>query len=146
MKLKLIRDREHSPKGCVFGRLYINDKPVCWTLEDEERELTDGKKGLTANEKVYAKTAIPVGLYEIRVTFSSRFKRDLPLLVDVPQFSGIRIHPGNTVEDTEGCILVGDVPDFDSRFLGQSRAAFNRIFPMIKAAFVSGDKISIDII
>ncbi len=146
MKLKLIRDREHSPKGCVFGRLYVDGKPVCWTLEDEEREMSDGKAGLTASEKVYAKTAIPVGIYKVTITYSNRFKRELPLLHDVPQFAGIRIHSGNTVENTEGCILVGDAPDYDGKFLGQSRAALNRVYPMIYGALAGRDTVTMEIV
>ncbi len=135
MKIKVIRDREHSPEGCTFGRMYINGKPVCWTLEDQERE-----------EKVYGKTAIPTGTYKVTITYSNRFKRELPLLIDVPNFAGIRIHPGNTAADTEGCILVGDAPDYDGRFLGQSRVAFNRVYPLIYGAASGMEKITMEII
>lgn len=135
MLLKIIRDREHSPEGCVFGRLYVNNKPFCWTIEDQERK-----------EKVYGKTAIPVGRYKVVVTYSHRFKRDLPLLVDVPGYSGVRIHPGNTAADTEGCILPGDAPDYDDKFLGQSRAAFNRLFPLIQGAAAGNEEIWIEIV
>lgn len=146
MHIKLIRDREHSPKGCTFGRLYINGKPVCWTLEDEEREWADGKAGLTIAEKVYGKTAIPTGVYKVTITYSNRFKRELPLLIDVPEFSGVRIHPGNTTADTEGCVLVGDAPDYDGRFLGASRVAFNRVYPLIYGAASGMEKITMEIV
>lgn len=135
MNLKLIRDREHSPDGCTFGRLYVDGKPFCWTIEDEERD-----------EKVYGRTAIPTGKYQVVVTRSVRFKRDLPLLLAVPNFSGVRIHPGNTAADTEGCILPGDAPDYDNRFLGQSRAAFNRLFPLIVEALAAKKEVWIEIL
>lgn len=135
MQIKLIRDREHSPEGCVFGRLYVNNKPFCWTIEDQERE-----------EKVYGKTAIPVGVYKVVITYSNRFKRDLPLLLDVPNFTGVRIHPGNTAADTEGCILPGDAPDYDGKFLGQSRAAFNRLYPLIQSAIAGREPVTLEII
>jgi hypothetical protein len=66
-------------------------------LEDTVRE-----------KKIAGKTAIPEGTYQVIVNRSPKFKRDLPLLLDVPNFEGIRIHRGNTVKDTSGCILVGE--------------------------------------
>lgn len=81
----------------TIGRLYINDNFFCHTLEDVVRE-----------EKIAGKTAIPAGTYQVIVNRSSKFKRDLPLLLDVPDFEGIRIHRGNTAKDTSGCILVGE--------------------------------------
>ena len=57
--------------------------------------------------KVYGKTAIPTGKYKVEVTYSPKFKRYLPILLNVRGFSGIRIHSGNTAEDTLGCLLVG---------------------------------------
>ena len=81
----------------TIGRLYIDEKFFCHTLEDAVRE-----------EKIAGKTAIPAGTYQVIVNRSSKFKRDLPLLLDVPDFEGIRIHRGNTAKDTSGCILVGE--------------------------------------
>lgn len=85
----------------TIGRMLINGKYFCDTLEDQVRDLAD-------EQKVYAKTAIPAGKYEVRVTWSPKFKRNLPLLLGVPYFSGIRIHRGNRAADTSGCILVGE--------------------------------------
>lgn len=81
----------------TIGRLYIDEKFFCHTLEDPVRE-----------EKIAGKTAIPEGIYNVVVNHSPKFKRDLPLLLDVPYFEGIRIHRGNTAKDTSGCILVGE--------------------------------------
>lgn len=81
----------------TIGRLEeIVGKFFCHTLEDAVK-----------NEKITGKTAIPEGTYEVVVNHSPKFKRELPLLLDVPKFEGIRIHRGNTVNDTSGCILVG---------------------------------------
>ena len=84
----------------TIGRLYIDGERFCDTLEDKVRDLSK-------EAKVKGKTAIPAGRYRLVLTYSPRFKRILPLLVDVPFFSGVRIHRGNTADHTEGCILVG---------------------------------------
>ena len=80
---------------CTLGKMYIDGVDMCYTLEDVVRE-----------EKVYGETAIPAGRYRVDVTYSNRFQCDMPLVLDVPNFEGIRIHPGNTDKDTHGCILV----------------------------------------
>ncbi len=87
----------------TIGRLAINGTYFCDTLEPTWRDIGVGRPG----RKVMGRTAIPEGRYPLVVTFSPRFKRWLPLLLNVPQFSGIRIHSGNTADDTEGCILPG---------------------------------------
>lgn len=83
------------------GKLYYNGLFLCYTCEDLDRKLEDG--GL----KVKTRTAIPRGIYNVVISLSNRFKKLLPELLRVPQFVGIRIHSGNTAEDSEGCILVG---------------------------------------
>ena len=87
----------------TIGRLAINGTYFCDTLEPTWRDIGVGRPG----RKVMGRTAIPEGRYPLVVTFSPRFKRWLPLLLHVPRFSGIRIHSGNTADDTEGCILPG---------------------------------------
>lgn len=95
----------------VIGSLSIKKDKVeeflCYTLEDKIREV----KGKSVSEwKVKGSTAIPAGRYEIKRTMSSRFGREMLQIMDVPGFSGIRIHAGNSQEDTEGCVLVGIYP------------------------------------
>jgi hypothetical protein len=86
------------------GKLYIDGAFFCYTLEDRDRWL----ESKTLSEgKVYGKTAIPRGKYVVQLTHSNRFRKILPLLLDVPNFTGIRIHAGNTHADTDGCILLG---------------------------------------
>src|SRR5687768_17793259 len=105
----------------TVGELSINGEFECYTLEDKVRPV-----------KVKGRTAIPPGRYEVIINFSQRFQRQLPLLLNVPNFEGVRIHPGNTAANTEGCILVGDTKS--ENFIGQSRVAFNRLFKKMKAA------------
>ena len=98
MNLVLYRHTPNIDKDRnIIGDLHIDGKFFCHTLEDEIRP--DG-------EKVYGKTAIPAGKYELILTVSNRFKRLMPLLVDVPMFSGVRLHGGNTSEDSHGCPLI----------------------------------------
>ena len=86
-------------------------------------------------EKIPGDTAIPEGRYQIIINHSPRFKRDLPLLLKVPNFEGVRIHPGNYAKDTEGCILVGRkrIPGM----VQESRLAFDALFAKIQAALES---------
>jgi len=84
-------------EDATIGFLTTQGRFVCWTLEDR----------LQRGPKVPGQTAIPAGTYPLRVTWSPRFKKPLPLVLSVPNFDGIRIHAGNTAADTDGCILVG---------------------------------------
>lgn len=106
MKLALIR-KYKKDKYCI-GKLYIDGEYFCDTLEDKDRGLTDN---MTVSEiskiKVKKETAIPTGTYKVTITYSNRFKKNMPLINNVKGFEGIRIHSGNTNKDTEGCILVG---------------------------------------
>ncbi|MFR3329694.1 MAG: DUF5675 family protein [Odoribacter splanchnicus] len=99
--MRLILKRLYLKTDYTIGKLYMDGKYFCDTLEDQVRDLTKEKK-------IPGKTAIPAGTYEIVVNVSPRFKRKLPRLLDVPGFDGILIHRGNTAEDTAGCILVGE--------------------------------------
>ena len=106
--MKIDLHRKYKKEGYTIGKLSINGKSICDTLEDTDRELTsDMSEEEIKKRKVFGKTAIPVGEYKVVMTYSNRFKKQMPLLLDVKGFSGIRIHSGNTAEDTEGCILCG---------------------------------------
>lgn len=99
--MKLLLNRKYLKETYTIGTLSIDGIYFCDTLEDRVRDLT-------REAKIAGKTAIPEGEYEIIINISPRFRRKLPRLVDVPGFSGILIHRGNTAEDTAGCILVGE--------------------------------------
>lgn len=114
----------------TVGELFINGVFECFTLEDRTRVL------YSAKDKVYGQTAIPAGTYKVTITDSARFQRKLPLVNNVPFFEGIRIHPGNTSKDTDGCILVGTTKAKD--FVGNSRVAFDTLFPkLVKAGDIA---------
>jgi len=134
MKLKL--NRIQFTEKSTIGELWVDDEPdrFCFTLEDVARE---------AGVKVAGQTAIPAGQYEVVINWSQRFKRPMPLLLNVPNFEGVRIHSGNTAADTEGCILVGfnRAPDF----VGNSRQAFDTLFATMQRALQQEEKITIDI-
>lgn len=104
MELKLTRN--YQKDFYTIGRLYVEGELFSNTLEDPVRDYSD------PNYKVYGKTAIPYGRYRITMVHSPKFSkryggRKVPLLNNVPDFTGILIHSGNTAEDTDGCILVG---------------------------------------
>ena len=125
MLLRLLRDR--SINRVTFGRLFVDDVFECLTLEDEIRE----RPGVPVSAwKVPKQTAIPAGRYCVRLTMSSRFGRVLALLENVPGFSGIRIHTGNVIDDTEGCILVGR--RVSGRMIAESRIAFRKLMGLIE--------------
>jgi len=113
--------RLHKTDKSTIGELLIDGVFECYTLEDIERPV-----------KIKAETAIPKGTYKVIVNMSNRFKKLMPLLLNVPNFEGVRIHAGNTNHDTEGCILVGRTRSKD--FIGQSRKAYEKLFKKMQAA------------
>ncbi len=116
--MKLLLKRIAKMEKYTIGKLYIDGKYFSDTLEDTDRNLTSTmSKDEIVKVKVYGKTAIPTGTYVVDMnTVSPKFgKRSwaqpyegkVPRLQDVPGYEGVLIHPGNTADDTSGCILVG---------------------------------------
>lgn len=120
--MRLVLKRIAFRKTYTIGKLYVDGVYFCDTLEDPVRE----------GEKIYGRTAIPTGKYDVLITMSPRFRKMLPLLLNVPGFEGVRIHSGNNADDTEGCILVGtnDKPGWVS----QSRATMTRLMAKLESA------------
>lgn len=137
-----------------IGKLYIDGKYFCDTLEDKDRGLTqDMSLEQIQKIKVYGETAIPVGKYKIDMdTVSPRFKDKswakvcngkLPRLIDVPGYSGVLVHVGNSDKDSSGCILVGQ-----NKVKGQvinSTVTFTELYKLMKAAHDAKEDITIEI-
>lgn len=134
MELKL--NRIFLGSSATIGELLVNDKYLCDTLEDRVRP---------EGEKVYGKTAIPEGMYEVKLTHSPRFKKILPEILNVPNFSGIRIHTGNSSKDTEGCILVGTWDGEKEDWVGNSRIAFDELMTLLEEATNNKEKVTITV-
>ena len=126
--------REPSINDTTLGSLFIDDHWQCHTLEDVIRP---------AGEKVRNKTAIPPGRYKLILSMSNRFKKIMPEVLNVPMFTGIRIHSGNTAKDTAGCLLVGQTRSLETRSIGRSRFAYTALMLKLTAAVKAGDTIDI---
>ena len=153
MRLELYRFS--SQNESTLGILYIvNDETnqkdfLCFTLEDEKREV-----------KVYGETRIPEGTYQIEYRkeggyhnkYSKRFPsihRGMLEIRDVPNFTHILLHCGNTDDDTDGCLLVGNVVSQNitkNGFLGQSTDCYKRIYPILADILDTQKHLSIKII
>ena len=119
--MKIEVKRLHRTSNSTIGELTIDGKFECYTLEDVERDV-----------KIKGETAIAKGTYKVIINQSNRFKKLLPLLINVPNFEGVRIHAGNSNHDTEGCILVGQNRSLD--YITKSRKAFDSLFKKMQKA------------
>ncbi len=125
MNIKLIR--ETFTDRSTIGSLYIDDVFECYTLEDVIRP---------PRIKIPGATAIPYGSYEIIIDYSNRFARNMPHVLNVPMFEGIRIHSGNTSSDTEGCILLGTLKNTDCIY--NSKLAFIKFYRKLEEGLKHG--------
>lgn len=132
--MRIHLQRVLSTDEVTLGELQVDGVFECFTLEDAIRET-----------KVFGRTCIPAGTYDVIVNHSPRFNKLLPRLVDVPGFTGVLIHAGNGPEDTKGCVLVGAQLDGQRIKAGTSRPAFASLFEKILEAWGRDEQISIDI-
>lgn len=142
MKVEIIREKSNN--DCTFGKLYIDGKYMCNTLEDVQREV-----------KLKAETAIPKGEYTITLRnaggfnqryndkFGSVWHKGMLYLNNVPNYEYVLIHIGNTKKDTEGCILVGLGRDVNKNMITQSTDAYKLIYPIISKALINKEKVTI---
>lgn len=139
MRLTLIR--KWNKKDYCIGDLYIDGVWFSNVLEDTDRGLKDE---MTEEEilkkKVKGETAIPTGIYPVTITYSPKYKKNMPLISNVKGYSGIRIHSGNTSKDTEGCLIVGKNKEVGKVL--ESRKTYNALF---KRLVQTKERIIIDI-
>lgn len=135
--MKLRVERLWKKPAYTVGRLFVDGKFFCNTLEDTVRDLSNEKKA-------YGKTAIPYGEYKVVYNWSPKFGRNLPRLLNVPAFEGILIHPGNTADDSAGCILVGRNTEVGR--LTESRYTSDKLNVLIEDAQRRGESITIEIV
>lgn len=129
IKLTRLRTPDLKFNDRTIGRLMVEGKKFCNTLEDVERfPVTWKTVAEFAGIKVYGKTAIPTGKYELTVTYSARFKRPLVLVMNVPNYTSIRVHSGTTPEDTLGCPLLGKFNSKDNTVYGGKSLGIEKKF------------------
>ena len=139
--MKLDVKRFEFGTSYTISKLFINNIYECFVLEDKVRELDSVP---VSTWKIPNETAIPKGTYKVEITFSPHFNRELPLLDAVPGFASIRIHPGNTDKDTEGCLLLGTIWE-GAGFIGASRQAFDSFYPKLQQALASGEAVTLQV-
>lgn len=128
--------------GYTIGQMSLNNEYFCDTLEDTDR----GLKSTMSEEEILSKkrkgiTAIPTGEYDVILTFSPKFKRVLPLLLNVPGYQYIRVHHGNLPSSTDGCLLVGE-----NKVKGQiinSRATLEKLMSVLLECEKKKEKVTI---
>lgn len=121
--LELKVKRTEYTGNSTIGELDIAGAPFCYTLEDVVR---------AKSVKIKKETAIPAGRYRVKNTFSPKYRRVMPQIMDVPMFQGIRIHGGNDKQDTEGCLLLGMHRGRDH--IDTCRPALEHVYTLITAA------------
>lgn len=153
MELKLRRIAKKN--GYTIGKLSIDGKYFCDTLEDSDRELSSSMSlDVLKKKKLAHITAIPTGRYEVTMSVisprlsKSKFYQQfgggrVPRLLNVPAFDGILIHCGNTAKDTDGCILIGK--NTKVGMVLDSRQTYTNLYPLLEAASKRKEKIFITV-
>lgn len=137
MNIKFVLLRDVTGKDFTLGRFFCDGSLLGYTCEDKDRKLEEG------GQKIAGQTAIPRGLYHLTATMSNRFGRMMPLIQNVPQFDGIRVHGGNRAEDSLGCPLLGAIRTAN----GVSKCAEvnNKLLEFIMNAEEAGDECWIEV-
>lgn len=142
--MELLLERKYLKSNYTISNLSVNGKFYCNVIEDVVRDFNKNGTFDCGEFKISGHTAIPYGKYEIKVTYSPKFKRELPLLLNVSHFEGIRIHRGNVHQDTSGCILLGENKE-KGKVLNSTKYEIE-ITKLIKEANLKKEKVTIKII
>lgn len=136
--LELYLNRKDKTEVSTIGSLEEAGKRICYILEDKDRFLkqTDPLEHIEKT-KVYGETAIPAGRYKVIISYSKRFKKELPEILNVPGFTGIRIHSGNKAIDSLGCLITGLGKGVN--VVSDSRNAMLKLMPLLRAALKKGE-------
>jgi len=138
MEIKVTRTSLRAT--CTLGQMFVNGAFFAYTLEDPYRDLQGD-----VTKKVPQDTCIDNGTYKVIVDMSNRFKKELPRILNVPCFEGVRIHGGNTAANTEGCILVGAETDNIGK-IWNCAGKVAELTEMIKAAGGATIEVSIGVV
>jgi hypothetical protein len=130
--MMLTLNRHPSGPESTIGDLLVNDEFLCHTLEDVIRAV-----------KIPGQTAIPAGTYRVEITWSPRFKRDLPLVVGVPNYTGVRFHALNRASETDGCIGVGEWTGGEE--IHNSAKALEALMDVLNVASIAKQEITLEV-
>ncbi len=142
--MELLLERKYLKTNYTLSNLYLNGKFYCNIIEDVVRDINKNGTFDCGEFKISGHTAIPYGKYEIQVTYSPKFKRKLPLLLNVKHFEGIRIHRGNTEKDSSGCLIPGE--NTKRGMVLNSTKYELELTNLIESANKRGEKVIIEII
>lgn len=142
--MELLLERKWLKDKYTISELSVDGVFFCNVLEDKVVDLNKNGTFDCGELKIKGHTAIPYGIYEIDITYSPKFKRELPILLNVPHFEGIRIHRGNTPKDTEGCLIPGENKEV-GKVLNSTKYEIELI-KLIKQSKLKNEKITIKII
>ena len=142
--MELLLERKWIKDKYTIGNLYVDGVFFCNILEDKVVDLNKNGTFDCGEFKIKGHTAIPYGTYEVDVTYSPKFKRELPIIMNVPNFEGIRIHRGNTIKDTSGCLLTGENKE-RGKVINSTKYE-TELINKIKKAIAKKEKITIKII
>lgn len=129
--------REPSSRSSTASYVYVDGVWFCFGMEDVVREVP-GTEVWTW--KIPGETAIPRGTYEVKITPSNRFKRDMIQFMSVPGFEGIRVHNGKGPESTEGCLLVSSSSEFN-----YDKTAMHELEALVKNALDRGEPVTVEV-